>query len=60
MTPIFKLQSVSVQFGRLQALSACTFQVRAGERLALVGANGSGKSTLLRTLQGFVPPAHEV
>ena len=57
MTPIFKLQSVSVQFGRLQALSACTFQVRAGERLALVGANGSGKSTLLRTLQGFVPPA---
>ena len=56
MTPIFKLQSVTVQFGRLQALSACTFQVGAGERLALVGANGSGKSTLLRTLQGFVQP----
>lgn len=56
MTPIFNLQAVTVQFGRLQALSACTFQVRAGERLALVGANGSGKSTLLRTLQGFVRP----
>jgi tungstate transport system ATP-binding protein len=56
MTPIFNLQSISVRFGLLQALTGCSFQVRAGERLALVGANGSGKSTLLRTLQGFVQP----
>ncbi|MCJ7799891.1 MAG: phosphate ABC transporter ATP-binding protein [Polaromonas sp.] len=56
MTSIFNLRSVSVRFGQLQALTACSFQVRAGERLALVGANGSGKSTLLRTLQGFVQP----
>jgi tungstate transport system ATP-binding protein len=56
VTPIFNLQSISVRFGLLQALTGCSFQVRAGERLALVGANGSGKSTLLRTLQGFVQP----
>ncbi len=56
MTPIFNLHSVSVRFGRVQALSACTLRVQAGERLALVGSNGSGKSTLLRTLHGLVRP----
>ena len=56
MTMLFKLQSVAVRFGRVQALSACTLKVNAGERLALVGANGSGKSTLLRTLHGLLQP----
>jgi tungstate transport system ATP-binding protein len=56
MTPIFNLDSVSVSFGRVQALSVCTLRVAAGERLALVGSNGSGKSTLLRTLHGLISP----
>jgi tungstate transport system ATP-binding protein len=56
MKPIFNLESVSVNFGRVQALGACTLRIGAGERLALVGANGSGKSTLLRTLHGLVAP----
>jgi len=57
MTLLFSLQSASVRFGRVQALSGCTLRIAAGERLALVGANGSGKSTLLRTLHGLVAPA---
>ena len=57
MTPFFHLDSVSVQFGRVRALSACTLRVSSGERLALVGSNGSGKSTLLRTLHGLIQPA---
>ena len=56
MTQLFDLQSVSVQFGPVKALSACTLRVQAGERLALVGANGSGKSTLLRALHGLIRP----
>ena len=56
MTPLFRLDCVSVHFGRVQALSACTLRIAAGERLALVGSNGSGKSTLLRTLHGLIPP----
>jgi tungstate transport system ATP-binding protein len=56
MTPVFILQSAAVRFGRVQALSACTLKINAGERLALIGANGSGKSTLLRTLNGLLQP----
>ena len=57
MTPIFSLDAVCVNFGRVQALSHCSLRINAGERLALVGSNGSGKSTLLRTLHGLVTPA---
>ena len=57
MTALFQLQSVSVQFGRVPALSGCTLHIAAGDRLALIGSNGSGKSTLLRTLHGLVAPA---
>jgi tungstate transport system ATP-binding protein len=56
MTPLLVMDAVSVNFGRVQALRACTLRVSAGERLALVGSNGSGKSTLLRTLHGLIAP----
>ena len=56
MRPIFSLDSVSVNFGHVQALRRCTLRINAGERLALVGSNGSGKSTLLRTLHGLIAP----
>jgi len=56
MTPLFQLDSVSVSFGQIPALTDCSLAVQAGDRLALVGANGSGKSTLLRTLHGLVRP----
>ena len=56
MTQLFKLDSVSVSFGPIAALTDCSLRIQAGDRLALVGANGSGKSTLLRCLHGLIQP----
>ncbi len=43
---------------RVPALASVTFQVRAGERVAVLGANGGGKSTLFRVLSGELAPSH--
>lgn len=57
MSSLFELKAVGVNYGKVQALKACALNIRAGERVALVGSNGSGKSTLLRTLHGLVQPS---
>ena len=41
---------------RVWALRGCSFQVRAGERIAIAGRPGAGKSTLLQCIAGLRTP----
>ena len=56
-TATLRVAGVSVrQAGReLLAPDGASFEMRAGEIVALAGANGAGKSTLLSALLGLVP-----
>jgi len=43
-------------YGRVIAIEGLTFEVEAGQRVALLGPNGGGKTTLLRILLGELRP----
>lgn len=45
-----------LQIGYEQVLSEVSFQLKKGERIAVLGENGKGKSTLLKTLVGILEP----
>ncbi|WP_290514316.1 ABC transporter ATP-binding protein [Aeromicrobium sp.] len=56
MMGALELRGVRKAFGERQVLDDISFDVGAGEVVALVGASGSGKSTLLSILTGAVQP----
>lgn len=50
------LTAKNLKIGYDEELSEVSFQLRKGERLAILGENGKGKSTLLKTLVEILPP----
>lgn len=54
--PIFELKNVTKKFGNFPSLIDINLQIKAGDRVALVGSSGAGKSTLINLLNGTLLP----
>lgn len=51
-----QINSITVYYGAILAVSDLSVTVDAGEIVTLIGANGAGKSTVLRCISGLVRP----
>jgi ABC-2 type transport system ATP-binding protein len=50
--PLLSVRDLAKRYGEREALTDVSFDVRAGELVAVVGPNGAGKTTLLSILAG--------
>ncbi len=50
-----KITSAKKAFGEVEVLRGINLEIKAGERIALMGPSGSGKSTLLNCICGIEP-----
>ena len=57
MTARLEARSVSRAFGGLQVTRDVSFDLGAGDRVALIGPNGAGKTTLVNLISGGIPPS---
>ena len=53
---VLEAQNIHLTFGGLEALANVSFEVRAGEILAIIGPNGAGKTCILNCMNGFYRP----
>jgi branched-chain amino acid transport system ATP-binding protein len=54
---LLELDSISVHYGRIQAIRDMSFSVEEGEIVSLIGANGAGKTTTMKTISGLLNPS---
>lgn len=53
---LLKVSGLSKSFGGVKAVDDISFELAAGELLAMIGPNGAGKSTTFNMVNGQLPP----
>ena len=57
MVPLVQVKQLEKRFGEVRALDRVSFDVEAGEWIAIMGPSGSGKTTLINILGGLDHPS---
>ena len=60
MSALLKVESLHAFYGKSHVLHGVSFEVQAGEIVALLGRNGSGRSTTAKAIMGLVDSAGSV
>lgn len=50
------IQSLSKNYGNIQALKNANIKIKKGEIVGLLGPNGAGKTTLIKVITGYLQP----
>lgn len=53
---MLEVRDLTVRYGKVTAVRGVSFELRAGQLVALVGANGAGKSSVLEAISGMKRP----
>lgn len=52
---VLRIEDLSKSFGTLRLFSNLNFEIKRGERVAIIGNNGTGKTTLLKIINELLP-----
>lgn len=58
--PLLKIETLSVAYGKVEAVHGVSLDVNAGHIVTVIGANGAGKTTLLNAAMGILPTTGRV
>ena len=56
MPPLLSLKNIHAGYGQARVLNHLSFDIAAGEVVAVLGANGAGKTTLAKVIAGEIRP----
>jgi len=57
MTPLLRVENLTMRFGGLRAVDGLSFAAHAADITALIGPNGAGKTTAFNCITGFYRPS---